>query len=313
MLKTDKPLHVAVGVIRDLDGNILLSQRARHAHQGGLWEFPGGKLEPGETAAQALQRELLEEVGIRVTASAPLIKIRHDYGDKQVLLDVWNVTAFEGQAQSCENQLIRWIKPEQLGEFNFPAANLPIITAAQLPPFYAILEGDSVDLLHDRCQQILNTGIKLLQFRAKSLVRADLMPAYEAISAACSRHNATLMVNADLGIGVEHNQGLHLSSRALLACDKRPVDLKWLAASCHNLKELTHAEKLGVDFAVLAPIKPTATHPNAIPLGWEQLNELLEKVNIPTYALGGLEGDDLQQAQACGAQGIAGISCFLSK
>ncbi|MCQ8118934.1 Nudix family hydrolase [Methylomonas rosea] len=305
-------LHVAVGVIRDGDGRILITQRAKHAHQGGLWEFPGGKLEAGEPVQQALARELEEEVGIQVQRAAPLIKINHDYGDRHVLLDVWNVTAFAGQARGCEGQAMRWIAAEQLREFSFPAANLPIIAAAQLPHYYAILEGLSAAEALDNCRRILATGIKLLQFRVKSLPSIDLQNVFEQVSQLCRQQQVSLLVNTDLPVDTTNAQGLHLSSRALLACRERPNGYRWVAASCHNLDELRYAEALGLDFAVLAPVQATASHPDAAPLGWQTLTELLEQINLPVFALGGLGRHDLDRALVAGAQGIAGISAFLA-
>jgi 8-oxo-dGTP diphosphatase len=122
-------VHVAVGVIRGADGRILLSRRRDEAHQGGLWEFPGGKVESGETVQDALARELGEELGILVRRSEPLIEVRHDYGDKQVLLDVWWVTAFSGTPTGREGQPLSWVAPAALSEQAFPAANLPIVQA----------------------------------------------------------------------------------------------------------------------------------------------------------------------------------------
>ncbi len=304
-------LHVAVGVIRDGEGRILIAQRAKHAHQGGLWEFPGGKVEAGETVQQALRRELAEEVGIQVQAAVPLIKINHDYGDRQVLLDVWNINTFTGQASGCEGQALRWINAGQLQEFSFPAANQPIITAAQLPSYYAILEGCNAADVLDNCRRILARDIKLLQFRVKSLPVADLRTVLEAVAELCRQQQAHLLINADLPVAIEAGQSLHLSSRALLACQHRPAGYHWVAASCHNLEECLHAERIGVDFLVLAPVLPTATHPDAKLLGWGGLTTLIEKVNLPVFALGGLALNDLDQVIQAGGQGIAGISAFL--
>jgi 8-oxo-dGTP diphosphatase len=312
MSSHNQRLHVAVGVIRDGDGRILITQRAKHAHQGGLWEFPGGKLEPGEPVRQALARELAEELGIEVQTAAPLIKIKHDYGDRHVLLDVWNVTGFAGQARGCEGQAMRWIKVEQLQDFSFPAANLPIIAAAQLPHYYTILEGRSATEAWDNCRRILATGIKLLQFRVKSLPPDDLQSVLDQVSLLCLQQQVSLLVNADLPVHTANAQGLHLSSRALLACHERPNGYRWVAASCHNLDELRHAETLGLDFAVLAPVQATASHPDAAPLGWQTLTELLDQINLPVFALGGLGPRDLDRALAAGAQGVAGISAFLA-
>lgn len=124
-----KRVHVAVAVISNSNGDILISKRPGHVHQGGLWEFPGGKLEPGESLESALKRELLEELGIELNTCQPLVEIQHDYPDKSVLLDVWSVSDFSGVPYGREQQPIRWVAPEALGQYDFPEANQPIIQA----------------------------------------------------------------------------------------------------------------------------------------------------------------------------------------
>ncbi len=127
----DRRVHVAVGVISDGADKILVSRRAEHLHQGGLWEFPGGKVETDESVRAALQRELLEELAIEVVDCAPLITIAHDYTDKSVLLDVWWVEAFQGEPHGREGQPLRWVEAVELRSLAFPAANLPIIVAVE--------------------------------------------------------------------------------------------------------------------------------------------------------------------------------------
>ena len=130
-------VHVAVGVVRNEGGEVLISLRHPDSHQGGLWEFPGGKVEVGESLESALARELREELGIDIGRLAPLLQVRHDYGDKQVLLDVWLVDSFQGEAQGLEGQDTKWVTPLQLVDYEFPAANYPILEAVRalkLPP-----------------------------------------------------------------------------------------------------------------------------------------------------------------------------------
>lgn len=124
-------VHVAVGVILDRERNILLTRRAQGSHQGGLWEFPGGKVEEDESLALALARELREELGIAVGRTTALLQIRHDYGDKAVLLDVHVVWDFTGEARGLEDQPLAWVAPGQLSDYQFPAANVPIVEAVQ--------------------------------------------------------------------------------------------------------------------------------------------------------------------------------------
>ncbi|MFK7974943.1 MAG: 8-oxo-dGTP diphosphatase MutT [Halioglobus sp.] len=122
-------VHVAVGVILDEQSRVLISRRAANAHQGNLWEFPGGKVEPGETVVEALSRELQEELGIAVVNCVPLLVIEHDYSDKAVRLDVHVVDQFENTAQGLEGQPLSWVLAEDLAGYDFPAANVPIIEA----------------------------------------------------------------------------------------------------------------------------------------------------------------------------------------
>lgn len=122
-------VHVAVGVVIDAHDRILVARRPQHLHQGGLWEFPGGKVEAGEPVIDALRRELREELAIDVIDAEPLIEVEHDYGDKAVLLDVWRVTAFRGEPDGREGQPWRWIARGELENLPFPAANIAIIEA----------------------------------------------------------------------------------------------------------------------------------------------------------------------------------------
>ena len=118
---------VAVGIVQDPQGRVLVSRRAVGAHQGGLWEFPGGKVESGEPVEAALARELMEELGVQVLASEALMVVEHDYGDKQVCLDVRRVTQWRGEARGLEGQPLAWQKPEVLVDWSFPEANTPIL------------------------------------------------------------------------------------------------------------------------------------------------------------------------------------------
>ena len=118
---------VAVGILIDDAGRVLVTRRAPGAHQGGLWEFPGGKLEEGETLLEALTRELSEELGVRVETTEPLMVLEHDYGDKQVRLDVHRVTRWSCEPSGLEGQPLAWQRPEQLRDWAFPAANRPIL------------------------------------------------------------------------------------------------------------------------------------------------------------------------------------------
>ncbi len=314
-------VHVAVGVIFNAQGQILIALRSEHVHQGGLWEFPGGKVEPGEDVQKALSRELQEELNIHPTSSRPLIKIHHDYrskdkGDKSVLLDVWCVTGFTGKlgvATGHEGQTIKWVEPLDLACYQFPAANIPIIKAIQLPST-VLITGDvsSQEDYLNRLQVALASGVKLVQFRANYLTTKDYIAWAKLSLDLCRRFAARLMLNADPQLLQKlEADGIHLNVERLAAFKHRPVaEDKMCSAACHNREQLSLAEKLHVDFAFLSPVNGTSSHPDATPITWSGFQQLVAQVNIPVYALGGVSNEDLAQAYRAGAQGVAGIGAY---
>ena len=305
-------MHVAVGVIKNKNGDILISLRPDSVHQGGLWEFPGGKVEKGESVKQALIREIKEELDITVQGLMPLIKINHQYTDLIVLLDVWTVSFFSGVPKGYEGQMIKWVSPGQLTHHPFPAANFPIITAAKLPAEYAILLGNEEDVLLKNLYILLGKGIKLIQFRAKTLSAEAVKSFIKLAYPLCQQKGVVLLVNSAVkNVSKINVDGIHLTSRDLLALKQRPAEYLWVAASCHNQIELQHAEQIGVDFAVLAPVLPTLTHLDAEPLGWPNFKALVNNTKLPVFALGGMQKEDKVTALEAGAQGIAGITAFL--
>jgi 8-oxo-dGTP diphosphatase len=307
-------IHVAAAVIRGADGRVLIAKRPLDKHQGGLWEFPGGKVEAGERVEAALARELHEELGIAVEAARPLIQVRHDYPDKQVLLDVWEVLTFSGEAHGAEGQPLAWVTPDTLPGYAFPAANQPIIAAARLPQRYLITPGHlATPQLLNGLERALDAGIELIQLRLPALPAA----AYRALAAdalALCAGRAQLMLKGPLEWAADFPAaGWHLTAAQLhqLAVKGRPIAAdRWLAASCHDAQELALAAALGVDFVTLSPLQPTATHPGAAALGWTRAAELVSGFNQPVYLLGGLGPAEMEAARRAGAQGIAAIRAF---
>ncbi len=286
-----------------------------------MWEFPGGKLDGNETSEQALVREFKEELDITIKSAKPLISIQHKYADLAVQLHVFLVTDFFGEAKACEGQLFKWVTLAELNTHTFPAANQAIIKAAQLPDRYAILD-DAEDeaTLWARLQVLLNRHIKFIQLRLKNTPTIVIQRFLEKAYPICQAQGVLLLFNSAVKLAIDLPlDGLHLTSSDLMAINSRPVseyDIAeneyWVSASCHNLQELLHAQRLGIDFVVLAPVLPTQTHPNTEPMGWQQFTELVAQVNIPVYALGGLSDTDLAVAQSAGAQGISAIRAFLA-
>ncbi len=310
-----KILHVAVGVIKNTHGQILISLRKPTLHQGSLWEFPGGKLEWGETALQALIRELNEELAITALAPTPLMSIKHHYPDLTVQLHVFLVEQFSGHAKGHEGQTIKWVTADELANYQFPAANQAIIMAAQLPPYYAILD-DTEETQHLRnLKHLLHRGIKLIQLRLKSATTEELSHFIKQAYPLCQQHGARLLINSAINNAQTYAlDGLHLTSKDLMSLSKRPTYLRssaWLSASCHNLLELQHAQQIGVDFVVLAPVLKTKSHPDTPYLGWQEFSQLVAQVNLPVYALGGLNESHLIASLKAGGQGISAIRAFL--
>lgn len=310
-------IHVAVGAVFNPQGQVLIARRPPHVHLGGLWEFPGGKLEAGESVEHALARELAEEIGIQVRACRPLIKLRHSYPERQVLLDVWRVDAFGGAPHGRENQPVAWVWPDELGDYDFPEGNRPIAAAVRLPDRYAILDVQAEDGATEalaRLEGLAANGITLAQLRAQALDEGDYRRLAQTLLRRAEALGLRLLLNAAPELALELGAaGVHLSSTRLMALERRPLPAGlWVAASCHNAEQLARAQRIGADFAVLSPVQATASHPEARPLGWRRYAELVETAGLPVYALGGLTPPDIATAQRHGGQGVAAIRAFIA-
>jgi 8-oxo-dGTP diphosphatase len=291
---------------------VLLARRPQHAHQGGLWEFPGGKVEPGETRQHALARELHEELGILPSAYRPLIQVPYRYPDKAVHLDVWQVQAFDGIPEGRQGQPLAWVPPRRLHDWPLPAANRPICTALRLPQEYLITPEPSHLLLPEFLQALersLLRGVRLVQLRAKQWDRANLPVLAREVLGVCRAHGAALLLNGDPATAVNVGaDGIHLSARVLAELGERPLpEPFWVGASCHGPADLKRATFLGADFAVLSPVLRTASHPERPPLGWPTFGRWAGACPLPVYALGGVGRQHLDLAWQHGGQGIAGI------
>jgi 8-oxo-dGTP diphosphatase len=308
-----KTVHVAVAVIENDNGDVLIAKRPDHLHMGGLWEFPGGKVEAGETVLQALQREIHEEVALEIHAASPLLQIPFQYPEKKVLLDVWRVTGFSGAARGCESQQVLWVPRKKLCGYEFPPANRAILTVLQLPERLLVTgEFSSIEECLQRARAAFETfGIRALMLRAHHLDQAEYARLADALSGLCLQYGARLLLNTAPGGMRDAADGLHFTSWRLLACRERPVSQhKLFGASCHNAADVQHALSVGADYLLLSPVLPTTSHPDAPALGWEGLALLLSSCPVPVFALGGLDDSHLQQARSLGAAGIAGIGAW---
>lgn len=303
-------IDVAVGVVRDKSGRVLIARRKQEVHQGGLWEFPGGKFEQGEDDRQALNRELFEELNIKIINASPLIKINFNYPDINVHLHVQEVHDFDGEPVGHEGQVCRWVAVEELSSYAFPEANKAIITAIKLGRHYAIIGGNTPEEVLRELDNVAGQDVWLVQIRVKDLCKSASEEILEVARLKCTELGMAYLINSQMPVTRNPAEGLHLSSYDLMSLNQRPKGPGFVAASCHNLQELRKAEQLALDFAVLSPIKETTSHACIKVLGWQQFEDWVSEVNIPVFALGGLGKQDLDCAISSGAQGLAGISLF---
>lgn len=307
-------IHVAVGVLTNTADEVLLSFRHPRSHQGGLWEFPGGKVEPGESVEAALRREFKEELDIEPLVFFPLKKIIHHYADKSVLLDIWRITEFRGEPSGLENQPLKWQKISTLDAASFPAANIPIIRSLQLPDKIAITPDVATTAeLESVLKIILSKRPGLIQLRQTHLSAEEYLKWFKQAQSYCQNHQARLLFSHELAlVPPDFEVGYHANSHRLSKLESRPVESDQVfSASCHTIAELKTAERLQADLVLLSPLFATKSYTEQQLLGWDGFRELASQISLPVYALGGLRAEDIALARSHGAHGIAGISTFL--
>ncbi len=315
-------IRVAVGILQREDGRTLLMRRLPGTFREGQWEFPGGKIEAGEDSRSALVRELHEELGIEVSGARRRITLRHAYPEKNVLLEVWQVTAFTGRPRNIEGHELCWVEPAELRRIGMLDADRPIIASLELPATYVITPPPPVDDENaaaqwlDQLEQTLDLGVSLLQLRCPGWSASGFGRLAKTVVRRCEASGTRLLLNgAPQQVLLLSEQlgaaGCHVPARFLaqLGSLQKPGGLL-VGASCHSARELAAAERAAADFCVLGPVLPARSHPEHTPLGWEGFGALLKEVSMPVFALGGLARNDLETAWCQGAQGVAGTSGF---
>jgi 8-oxo-dGTP diphosphatase len=304
-----RPVEVVAAVIQRPGGEFLLAQRPPGKVYAGYWEFPGGKVEPGEPAAAALVRELHEELGIDVEQAYPWIVREYVYAHAHVRLNFFRVTRWANEPTSRETQALSWQKLPDIHVAPVLPANGPIMRALALPPALAITDAQQrgeAELLAS-LDGALARGLRLVMVREKQMPREQLIALTREIIQRCRPFAARVIVNGDVSVASDCGaDGVHLTAAQLLQLDARP-HIDWCSASCHNPQELAHAAALGLDFVLLGPVSFTPTHPDAEPLGWERFARMITGYALPVFALGGLKLDDFGSACAAGAHGVAMI------
>jgi 8-oxo-dGTP diphosphatase len=302
-------VEVAAAVVQRGDGAFLLAQRPAGKVYAGYWEFPGGKVEPGETVEHALARELHEELAIDVERSYPWLTRDYDYEHARVRLRFRRVTHWSGELHGREDQRFSWQRIESVGVSPLLPANGPILRALAVPTFYAISNASAVGAAAflSRLDRALASGLRLLQIREKDLADDALIALTRRVLAAARPVGCSVLLNAEPDVAERAGaDGVHLTAARLMRLETRPR-LPLVGASCHTAADLERAARLGVDFVALGPVQETESHPGAALLGWTHFRELVADYPVPVFAIGGMTRAHMEGAWEAGAHGIAAI------
>lgn len=307
-------VHVVVGVMYNASGQILVARRLDHVHQGGKLEFPGGKVEQGESVSYALAREFKEELGVEIdtTSIKPLICLTHHYPDKAVKLDVWEIAEFEGEPSGQEGQPIHWLSKSELKPCDFPAANAPIISALNLPDALMVTPDVSFEYaITELPQRIQSSGVTHCIVRLPSLTLEEYSQVWATLKTHIDTTAVELIVHQHVALAILDKASLHLPSHQLNVLSKADCP-EWLrlSASVHSHSQQEKAEELGARFTVFGSVKSTPSHEGEHGVGWSAFNDVTRSAYIPVYAIGGMTKQDIATARLQGGQGVAGIRLF---
>jgi 8-oxo-dGTP diphosphatase len=322
-----KITEVAVAIFLKSDGSFLLSSRPEGKPYPGYWEFPGGKIEAGESVRDALVRELIEELNVSITHTTPWFTFMMHYTHATVRLHCWRVTAWHGDMRGMEGQNFAWQHAEDLSKSALSVAPtlpgcVPIFNALMLPGIYTITNasemGTDAYLKHLRATwgksasnspsmlefEYVNKA-KMIQVREKQMSRNELKNFARDVIEIARDNDAKVLINSDIALAQELNaDGVHLTTAQLSSLETRP-SLPLVGASVHSRAELERAAELKCDFAIFGAVNATPTHPGQAGIGWEKFAGLVTESPIPCYAVGGLRVRDLVTAIEHGAHGIA--------
>lgn len=313
-------INVVVGVLYDQQGQFLLAQRPADKSWAGWWEFPGGKIEAGESGFDALVREFKEELDITVNQATPWLRFTHHYSEQRVNLYWFKIHDWQGTPKSMEQQTLAWHSPDS-------AANLDQVLAASvqpirwlgLSPYYAVTPqapAVPLTLLQSNLEHLREVGVTLVQFRHGDWPTGpqcpELYARFQATLSHCRQLGITLLVNSiHPKSWWQEADGVQLRAADAVQCEARPLSTdKWVSVSAHHLADILYAQVIEADFIVLGHVKPSPSHPLDTPLGWSAFSDLAAEAGRPVYAIGGLRPEDLAEAKQHHAHGIAGISAF---
>ena len=299
-------IEASVGIIFNESFQLLMAERPQSKTWSGWWEFPGGKIEKGETPLEALKRELKEEIGISVIDAEKWIVRKYAYEGYEVTLHFYKVTQWSGNIEAKEEQKISWVLPDNNVVSPILPANDLIFKAISLPDIYAITNAyEYSGNFLNKVEQQLNNGLGLIQIREKAISKNAFIELTKEIIQMAGNFDAKVMINSDINLAYKLNaDGVHLNSSLLHRLSEIPKDLI-VSASCHSARDIEKAMTMGVSFVVLSPVQKTQSHPNTTPIGWDSFSKITQNYSIPIYALGGMKQDDIENAFNAGAIGIA--------
>ncbi len=304
------PVDVAVGVLVRPDGSFLLASRPDGKPYAGYWEFPGGKIDPGESIAGALARELHEELGIDIGAAHPWVTRLFDYPHARVRLHFRRVFDWRGEVHAREGQRFGFFTTARLPDGPLLPATRPVLRWLDLPPVYALTNAAALgsDTFLARLERALARGLRLVQLREPALDASCVRRLLDEVLARARAYGARVLVSGRHDAALwAHAGGVHFTAAQLLALDRRPA-LSLVAASAHTRAEIERAAALDLDFVVAGPVLPTTSHPGQPALGWAAFARLIGDAPLPVYAIGGMREAHVPNATALGAHGVASLS-----
>ncbi|MBT6360226.1 MAG: Nudix family hydrolase, partial [Candidatus Thioglobus sp.] len=300
-----KTIKAVVGVLHNKDQQILIAKRQSHQFMGGFWELPGGKIEHGESPEVAISRELNEELGIIVDKLSLHQTMVYQYTDRIVELSIYNIDNYLNTPKGVEGQEIAWVSVENLNSYKLLPTMKSFINSITLPKQYWITPSSNhqSDEWIRKFDEKIKQGISLIQLRSKTKLDITFI---EELHNKCKHNNINLLLNTvDKSFHEAYCDGWHITTGEMFDLKSRPcANNKLLGASTHDLTEALKAQDLGADFIVISPVQATQTHPDTVPIGWDAAKEVVDKLNIPVYFLGGMTLNDLDKTLKLGAQGI---------
>jgi 8-oxo-dGTP diphosphatase len=300
-------IDVAVCVVETPDGKVLLAERTSRQLAAGFWELPGGKIEPGETPAQAAARELQEETGLNPVGLTPWLSYEHQFPTKRLRLHFFRARGWQGTPQGREGQRLAWANPAAPQVGPILPSNDRALFALALPDSYVVADfaaPHSQDRLLATLHGALSGGASLVRLRLSSASPGQIVPLLARVASLAGQFPGTSVLTTS----IMHSRhaalaGVHSCTRELRRLTARPPVRVW-AATCHDDADLARAVSLGADFVVLSPILADPDRPHQAPIGWEGLRRCTAAYGVPIYAHGGLEDTHASAARQAGAAGL---------